>query len=60
MIMRPLLEDRRIADRSHMAKVYVPKILAKEKEQTQAEISGQYLAAIFDGTTRLGEALNCI
>ena len=35
----------------------IPLIIHKEHEQTKEEISGQQLSVIFDGTSRMGEAL---
>ena len=38
----------------------VPKIEAREMSQLMKELDGQYLALAFDGTTRLGEAVNVV
>ena len=58
-IMRPLLERGGIAltDSSHL-KVYVPKIEKAELELLNKELAEQYVGVAFDGTTRLGEAIN--
>ena len=36
---------------------YVPFILKEEESRIRSEIDGQQLSVIFDGTSRLGEAL---
>ena len=38
----------------------IPFILSEEKKQLKAEIDGVPVAVIFDGTSRLGEALAVI
>ena len=37
-----------------------PFIHSQMQEQIKAELNGKYVSAIFDGTTRLGEALTII
>ena len=55
---RDLLEERafRLTDRRHLADL-VPFILKDEQEKLKNEITGRELSVIFDGTTRLGEAM---
>ena len=55
---RDLLEENafRVSDRRHMSDL-IPFILKEEQERIKAEISGRPVSVIFDGTTRLGEAL---
>ena len=55
---RDLLEENafRLSDRRHMSDL-IPFILKEEQERIKAEISGRPVSVIFDGTTRLGEAL---
>ena len=57
---RDLLEEHayRLTDRRHMFDL-VPFIL-KEEARIKNEITGKYLSVIFDGTSRLGEALAVI
>jgi hypothetical protein len=59
--LRPVLERSgfSLTDRSHLASV-IPKILLLEKQRIEQEIFDQYITFIFDGTTRLGEAVNII
>lgn len=56
---KPLLERNGYAltDHSHM-RSYIPKIEATEFHILSKEIHGQFLSVAFDGTTRLGEAIN--
>ena len=58
---RDLLEENafRLTDRRNMQD-YVPFILKEEEARIRSEISGQQLSVIFDGTSRLGEALAVI
>lgn len=58
-IMRPLLQRTGIAltDSAHLG-VYIPKIESTELELQVAEMRDEYLGFAFDGTTRLGEAIN--
>lgn len=56
---RPMLErdGLSLSDHSHM-RSYIPKIEAAEFCILKKEIKGQYLSVSFDGTSRLGEAVN--
>ena len=56
--VRDLLEERawRLTDRRHISDL-VPFILKEEQSRIQEELAGRNVAVIFDGTTRLGEAL---
>jgi hypothetical protein len=55
---RDLLEENmfRLTDRRHMTDL-VPYIVTQEKADIKAEILGKSVSVIFDGTTRLGEAM---
>ena len=55
---RELLEENalRLTDRRHMSDIILF-ILAQEQAQIKEKISGKPLSIIFDGTSRLGEAL---
>ena len=55
---RPLLEENalRLSDRRQMTDM-VPFIVAQEQQLLKKEISGKFVSTIFDGTTRLGEAM---
>ncbi|XP_065892612.1 uncharacterized protein [Dysidea avara] len=55
---RKLLEETgyRLTDRHHMSDL-IPVVLKQEKSRIQGEISEQDVSVIFDGTSRLGEAL---
>ena len=55
---RDLLEESmfRLTDRSHMSDL-VPLVVTQEIADIKSEISGKPVAVIFDGTTRLGEAM---
>ena len=55
---RNLLEENayRLTDRHYMSDL-IPFILQQEQHCIQNEISGKDVSVIFDGTTRLGEAL---
>ena len=55
---RDLLEENayRLSDRRHMSDL-VPFILKEEQCRIRKEIADKHVAVIFDGTTRLGEAL---
>ena len=46
----------RLTDRRHMSDL-VPYIVTQEKADIKAEILGKPVSVIFDGTTRLGEAM---
>ena len=56
--LRSLLErgGEKLTTRSHLAQ-FVPQITAREMEIVQGEIKGEKGCIIFDGTTRLGEAV---
>lgn len=56
--LRQLLEKNNfsLCSTSHMAE-YIPMILAEEKSRIKKLIRGVPLSIIFDGTTRLGEAI---
>lgn len=58
---RDILEDNafRLSDRRNMHD-YIPFILKEEESRIRSEIQGQQLSVIFDGTSRLGEALAVI
>ena len=58
---RDLLEENafRLAGRKPMSDI-IPFVLSEEKRQLKAEIDGLPVAVIFDGTSRLGEALAII
>ena len=60
-LFRDLLEEHafRLTDRRHMSDI-IPFIHDQEQDQIKAEISGQDVSVIFDGTTRSGEALAII
>ena len=55
---RDLLEENavRLTDRRHMSDL-VPFLHSQEQDDIKSEISNRPLSVIFDGTTRLGEAL---
>ena len=55
---RDLLEENmfRLTDRRHMSDL-VPHIVTQEKADIKAEMQGKPVSVIFDGTTRLGEAM---
>lgn len=60
---RPLLEqlvgDKSLTDRSHMT-TYIPQIEKQEMALLKNEIDGAFLGISFDGTSRLGEAINLV
>ena len=55
---RPLLEQTatRLPERTVLSRV-IPTVLTMEKDGLRKKLDGRDIAAIFDGTTRLGEAL---
>ena len=55
---RGLLEENglRLSDRRQMADI-IPFVFSQEQNLIKQEISGKYPTVIFDGTTRLGEAM---
>ena len=55
--LRPILEDRyRLTSSSHLRE-FIPLILEEERKQVAKEIKGRPISLVFDGTTRLGEAI---
>ena len=59
--LRPLLERTgfSLTDKHHLS-LFIPKILHRERQKLHAELEGKLISFIFDGTTRLGEAVNII
>lgn len=59
-IFRPLLEraDMSLTDSSEMAAKYIPHIEAREFIKLNGEIKDSFVGIAFDGTSRLGEAIN--
>ena len=57
---RPLLERSGIAlaDADTMQRLYIPRIEEREKGTLRKELLDQFVSIQFDGTTRLGEAIN--
>lgn len=57
---RPLLELANVplTDESNLAATYIPQIEAREFLQLRRELNGEFLGIAFDGTSRLGEAVN--
>ena len=55
---RELLEENmfRLSDRRHMSDL-IPLIVSQEQANIKSELSGRPVSVVFDGTTRLGEAL---
>ena len=55
---RDLLEENsfRLTDRRHMCD-HIPFIITQEKADIKAEIVGKPVSVVFDGTTKLGEAM---
>ena len=55
---RDVLEENtfRLTDRSHMSNL-IPFIWKEEQKRIKIEIEGRDLSIVFDGTTRLGEAV---
>lgn len=60
---RPLMEqlagDKTLTDSSHMA-AYIPHIEKQEVDLLKSEIGNSFLGISFDGTSRLGEAINVV
>lgn len=56
--LRDILEENalRLTHSSHLAD-YIPPLLKKEKMSVRREVENKDVSVIFDGTTRLGEAL---
>ena len=57
-VFRPLLEDTgyRLAGRRTMSD-FIPFIHQQEQKKVKSELEGRKVSVIFDGTTRLGEAM---
>ena len=55
---RELLEEHahRLTDRRHMSDL-IPVIASQEQSLIKEELKGKFISIIFDGTTRLGEAM---
>ena len=55
---RDILQEggARLTDRSHMSEL-IPFVQMQEEKEIKQEISEKHVSVIFDGTTRLGEAL---
>ena len=58
-IFRPLLQrsGHSLTSAVHLQR-FIPKIEEAENLKLRAELKGQYISVSFDGTTRLGEAVN--
>ena len=56
--LRGILEEGalRLTHSSHLAD-YIPPILRTEKQKVRKELEGKHVSVVFDGTTRMGEAL---
>ena len=56
--LRSLLEEgsHRLTHSSHLSE-YIPVLYLEEKKKIKDEIEGRDVSVIFDGSTRLGEAL---
>ena len=60
-MFRPLLQRAGFALTSHTnLKVFIPQIEGKQIDLMKLELDGQYICIQFDGTTRLGEAINVV
>lgn len=61
-MLRKLLEreGHALSDRSSMPALYIPQIEQREIDRVVKELHGHHFAVIFDGTTRLGEAINIV
>jgi len=58
--MRPVLEGGgRLTDSAHLRSL-IPRILDQEIAVLLEEVRDQYVSALFDGTRRLGEAVNMV
>lgn len=57
-LFRDILEENRyrLSDRCHMSDL-VPFVVSQEQEEVKREILGRAVSVVFDGTTRLGEAM---
>ena len=58
---RELLEENgfRLSDRRHMSDV-IPFIASQEQAKIKGELCGKDISVIFDGTTRMGEAMGIV
>lgn len=58
ILFRDVLEENafRLTDHSHMSNL-IPFIWKEEEKRIKNEIKGRDLSIVFDGTTRLGEAV---
>jgi hypothetical protein len=61
-MLRKLLEreGHALSDSSDMSATYIPRIEDREIKRVVKELFEQYFSVIFDGTTRLGEAINIV
>ena len=60
-IFRPLLQRAGFALTEHRnLKVFIPRIEEHQIQLLKSELSEQYISVAFDGTTRLGEAINVV
>ena len=59
--LRPLLEEGsyRLTHSSHLSE-YIPVLYVEEKKKIRSELEGRDVSVIFDGSTRLGEALGIV
>ena len=59
--LRPLLEEgsHRLTHSSHLSE-YIPVVYSEEKKGIKNEVEGRDVSVIFDGSTRLGEALGIV
>ena len=58
---RELLEENafRFTDRRHMSDI-IPFVSSQEHTRIKEEIGGKHLSVIFDGMTRMGEAMGIV
>ena len=61
-MLRKLLEreGHNLTDPSHMKSMFIPQIEDREIKLIVKELLEQHFSVIFDGTTRLGEAINIV
>ena len=61
-MLRQLLEreGHALSAATHLGQLYIPQINDREIKRCVKELLGEYFAVIFDGTTRLGEAVNIV
>ena len=57
---RPLLERANLplASANHLASTYIPRVEEREFAHLKAELADKFIGIAFDGTSRLGEAVN--